>query len=148
MFSRFIQNVKLQISIGGHEMNKMVATLKCHYGSQNIYPRAAEDVVLTSFPVAYLFLRDPSQTCYNNSERKKSRQEFVFVHLDKRYRKTHTQATSGKKSNCILHYANTPMQYTAIFHAYKNVHFQMKKYNIFLIFAQNIDCGYTLQPPH
>ena len=23
----------------------------------------------------------------------------------------------------------------------------MKKYNIFLIFAQNIDCGYTLEPP-
>ena len=47
----------------------------------------------------------------------------------------------------ITHYANTPMQYTAIFHGYKNVNFQMKKYNIFLIFAQNIDCGYTLEPP-
>ena len=34
------------------------------------------------------------------------------------------------------HYANTPMQYTAIFHGCKNVHFQMK---IYLIFAQNID---------
>ena len=47
-----------------------------------------------------------------------------------------------------LHYANTPMQYIAIFHAYKNVHFQMNFFNIFLIFAQNIDCGYTLEPPH
>ena len=47
-----------------------------------------------------------------------------------------------------LHYANTPMQYTAIFHGCKNVNFQMKKYNIFHIFAQNIDCGYTLEPPH
>ena len=46
------------------------------------------------------------------------------------------------------HYANTPMQYTAIFHGCKNVNFQMKKYNVFLIFAQNIDCGYTLEPPH
>ena len=36
------------------------------------------------------------------------------------------------------------MQYTAIFHGCKNVNFQMKNYNIFLIFAQNIDCGYTL----
>ena len=35
------------------------------------------------------------------------------------------------------------MQYTAIFHGCKNVNFQMKKYNIFLIFAQNIDCVYT-----
>ena len=38
------------------------------------------------------------------------------------------------------------MQYTAIFHGCKNVHFQMKNYNVFLIFAQNIDCGYTLEP--
>ena len=42
-----------------------------------------------------------------------------------------------------VHYANTPVQYTAIFHGCKNVNFQMKKYNIFLIFAQNIDCGYN-----
>ena len=40
------------------------------------------------------------------------------------------------------------MQYTAIFHGCKNVNFQMKKYNVFLIFAQNIDCGYMLEPPH
>ena len=38
------------------------------------------------------------------------------------------------------------MQYIAIFHGCKNVKFQMKNYNIFLIFAQNIDCGYTLEP--
>ena len=48
----------------------------------------------------------------------------------------------------VSHYANKPMQYTAIFHGCKNVNFQMKNYNIFLIFAQNIDCGYTLEPPH
>ena len=41
------------------------------------------------------------------------------------------------------HYANTPMQYTAIFHGCKNVHFQMKIFNVFPVFAQNIDCGYT-----
>ena len=45
------------------------------------------------------------------------------------------------------HYANTPMQYTAIFHGCKKINFQMKNYIIFLIFAQNIDCGYTLEPP-
>ena len=45
------------------------------------------------------------------------------------------------------HYENTPMQYTAIFHGCKNVHFQMKFFNIFLIFAQNIDCVYMLEPP-
>ena len=30
----------------------------------------------------------------------------------------------------------------------KNVNFQMKFFNNFLIFAQNIDCGYTLEPPN
>ena len=45
------------------------------------------------------------------------------------------------------HYENTPMQYTVIFHCCENVNFQMKNYDIFLIFAQNIDCGYTLEPP-
>ena len=51
-------------------------------------------------------------------------------------------------STDAIHYANTPVQYTAIFHGCKNVHFQVKMFNIFLIFAQNIDCGYTLEPPH
>ena len=42
-----------------------------------------------------------------------------------------------------FHYENTPMQYTALFHGCKNVNFQMKFFDIFLIFAQNINCGYT-----
>ena len=46
------------------------------------------------------------------------------------------------------HYANMSVQYTAIFHGYKNDYFQMKNCNIFLIFAQTIDFGYTLEPPH
>ena len=29
----------------------------------------------------------------------------------------------------------------------KNENFQQKIFDIFLIFAQNIDCGYTLEPP-
>ena len=47
-----------------------------------------------------------------------------------------------------FHYENTSMRYTAIFHGCKNDNFQMKNSNIFLIFAQNIDCGYTLELPH
>ena len=39
------------------------------------------------------------------------------------------------------------MQYTHIFLALKIENFQLKKFDIFLIFAQNIDCGYTLEPP-
>ena len=45
------------------------------------------------------------------------------------------------------HNENTPMQYAAIFHGSKNGNLQMKICDIFLIFAQNIDCGYTLEPP-
>ena len=50
---------------------------------------------------------------------------------------------------CIhcMHYGNMSVQYTAIFHGCKNDNFQMKYFDIFLIFAQNIDCGYTLEPP-
>ena len=46
----------------------------------------------------------------------------------------------------IPHNANMSVQYTAIFHGYKNGNFQMKKCDIFLIFAQNIDRGCTLEP--
>ena len=48
----------------------------------------------------------------------------------------------------FYHYANMSVQYTAIFHGYKNDYFQMIFFLFFfLIFAQNIDCGYTLEPP-
>ena len=49
----------------------------------------------------------------------------------------------------LCHNENTPMQYTCteIFNVVKNENFQSKKIDIFLIFAQNIDCGYTLEPP-
>ena len=41
-----------------------------------------------------------------------------------------------------------PMQYTEIFSPVKIENFQWKIFDIFLIFfAQNIDCGYTLEPP-
>ena len=42
-----------------------------------------------------------------------------------------------------FHYANKPMQYTVILHSCKNDNFQIKNCDIFLIFAQTIDCGYT-----
>ena len=44
----------------------------------------------------------------------------------------------------IIHYENMPMQYTEIFKVVKN---SVENLIIFLIFAQNIDCGYTLEPP-
>ena len=48
----------------------------------------------------------------------------------------------------LYHYANMSVQYTAIFHGCKNGNFHMKKCEIFLNFAQNIDRWYTLEPPH
>ena len=45
------------------------------------------------------------------------------------------------------HYDNMPMQYTATFDNGKTDNFQMQKrryFDIFLIFAENIDCGYTI----
>ena len=46
-----------------------------------------------------------------------------------------------------LHYENMSMQYTAIFHGWKKDNFQVKNSDVLLIFAQNIDCGYTFEPP-
>ena len=45
------------------------------------------------------------------------------------------------------HYENMPMQDTEIFKVVKNKKFSVENFDIFLIFAQNIDCGYTLEPP-
>ena len=39
------------------------------------------------------------------------------------------------------------MQYTENFKLVKNISFQKKIFDIFLIFAQNIDCGYRLELP-
>ena len=47
------------------------------------------------------------------------------------------------------HYENTPMQYTENVLVVKMKVFTGQKFDIFLIFAQNIDCGgYTLEPPY
>ena len=47
----------------------------------------------------------------------------------------------------LYHYENLPMRYTEIFIAIKMKNFRQKNFDIILIFAQNIDCGYTLEPP-
>ena len=53
---------------------------------------------------------------------------FDFVEVSERYHK---------------HYANMPIQYAAIFKCCNNDNFPMKNDNNFLIFAQNIDRGYS-----
>ena len=49
----------------------------------------------------------------------------------------------------ICHYENMPIQNIVIFHGCKNDNFQMKNCDIFLIFAVNMDRGYTfiIEPP-
>ena len=47
----------------------------------------------------------------------------------------------------ILHYENTPIQIYWKFYNQKLAQFQIKNSNIFHISAQNIDCGYSLEPP-
>ena len=67
------------------------------------------------------------------------------------FRDSDRSCTNQLVQNCKLaiyvHYENTPMQHTVIFHARKNDNFHLKMFDYFLILAQNIDCGYTLEPP-
>ena len=44
------------------------------------------------------------------------------------------------------HYENMPIQIYWKFYHQKNENFQMKNSDIFHISAQNIDCGYSLEP--
>ena len=46
-----------------------------------------------------------------------------------------------------FHYENTPIQIYRQFHHKKLKKFQIKNSDIFHISAQNIDCGYLLEPP-
>ena len=56
-----------------------------------------------------------------------------FLCMRKERRRSDAQYRAGISA---FHYANMSVQYTAIFHAYKNDYFQMKNCYIFLIFAR------------
>ena len=45
------------------------------------------------------------------------------------------------------HYENTPIQLYGKFQFQKTENFQIKNSDIFHISAQNIACGYSLEPP-
>ena len=47
----------------------------------------------------------------------------------------------------LNHYENTPIQLYWKFYHQNNENFQIKNSDIFHISAQNIDCGYSLEPP-
>ena len=50
-------------------------------------------------------------------------------------------------TNISLHYENTPIQIYRNFHLQKLKTFRYKNSDIFHMSAQNIDCGYSLEPP-
>ena len=53
----------------------------------------------------------------------------------------------SQKGYCSFHYENTPIQVYRKFHVQKLKIFRQKTLDNFLISAQNIDCGYSLEPP-
>ena len=52
-----------------------------------------------------------------------------------------------KDVEITIHYENTPIQIYRKFHLQNTENFQIKNSDIFYISAQNIDCGYSLEPP-
>ena len=46
-----------------------------------------------------------------------------------------------------MHFENTPIQIYWTFHHQKSETFMIKKFWYFHISPQNIDCGYSLEPP-
>ena len=68
------------------------------------------------------------------------------VHLEVKVRgNSYPTILCCKKKN--QHYVDMPMLFTAILMVVKNDSFQIKKCDVFHIFAQNIHCGYTLEQP-
>ena len=58
----------------------------------------------------------------------------------------HIFAWRGPYMYFSIHYENTPIQIYWKFHHQKNENFQIKNPDIFHTSAQNIDCGYSLEP--
>ena len=52
-----------------------------------------------------------------------------------------------KRITRISYYENMPNQIYWTFYHQKNENFQIKDFDILHILAQNIDCGYSLEPP-
>ena len=67
-----------------------------------------------------------------------------------RYKERKTDYSFSKKTKqnkTKKHYENTPIQIYRKFLLQKLKKFQIKNCDIFHISAQNIDCGYSLEPP-
>ena len=74
--------------------------------------------------------------------------DFNQIGTGTRKKKKGKKKKSKEEVRLCTHYENLPMQYTEIFIAIKNENFQQKNFDIFVIFAQNIDCGAVLTSTH
>ena len=65
--------------------------------------------------------------------------------MDKKFENTHYVPKAEKS---LVHFTKTcPCNIQRFFSGVKIENFVGKFFDIFLVFAQNIDCGYTLEPP-
>ena len=80
------------------------------------------------------------------NERKKQQQQQKNVLIPSIYFANYSKSKNMSVGTVHPHYANTPMQYTAIFHGCKKCSFSDDFLKWFSFFAQNINCGYTLEP--
>ena len=80
-------------------------------------------------------------------ERQISLSDVQNYHLKKLNASVAHEKSRKKRHQRYLHYENTPMQYTTIFHGGKNLNFQMKKKcYIFLIFTSRAKIRETIYP--
>ena len=85
--------------------------------------------------------------CIIDSTKVASKLNEFFASVAEQFEMDNSLTDSNKIKTFVL-YANMSVQFTAIFHGYKNDYFQMKNYNIFLFCSKTlIDSGYTLEPP-
>ena len=81
----------------------------------------------------------PSRGVHVKNENKKSGNQYTRSKSVRMSKRSHLAAT---------HYETMPMPHTAIFQGFENGNFQLIFFSDnFHIFAQNVDCGYTLEPP-
>ena len=83
-----------------------------------------------------------------------NRSDFKFLYIFIKILKANRIALDGTPRSASSHMGlyRLPITKTCpcnimILLALKIENFQLKNFDIFLIFAQNIDCGYTLEPP-
>ena len=73
---------------------------------------------------------------------------FIYLFSFFYFNVTISTLNIGMPELLMIHYENTPIQIYRNFHLQKPENFQIKNSDIFHISAQNIDCGYLLEPPH